>query len=263
MEHELNNLKHLKLFLHRWQLGLTTAIPLDLDSYIKKYSSIPIDLFPTSAYIIFDFRTNKIAYFSPGSETWSGSTREEILQSNGIELMVSLFHPDDLCIVNEIQAESLRLYKEYPCDERIFLITRYNYRMISKQGETLYILVEYAYPEFDPESKNPLLGIVHMHDITGIKKDNTIYASITLVSKSGSRTLYSREFRKEVSELKISPREEEIIKSLAMGLSSKTIADLMGISVETVKTHRKNILKRLDAKSSAELIQIAYSHNLI
>ena len=52
----------------------------------------------------------------------------------------------------------------------------------------------------------------------------------------------------------ISHREIEIISFIKKGLSSKEIAETLSISVKTVEVHRYNILKKLNLKNSAALV---------
>jgi DNA-binding NarL/FixJ family response regulator len=44
----------------------------------------------------------------------------------------------------------------------------------------------------------------------------------------------------------LTPREGEVLKQLAFGLTNKEIALALGISYETVKEHVQRILKKLD-----------------
>lgn len=52
----------------------------------------------------------------------------------------------------------------------------------------------------------------------------------------------------------LSIREMEVLKLLTKGKSSKDIADLLYVSKNTVDTHRRKILEKTGAKSTAELI---------
>lgn len=61
----------------------------------------------------------------------------------------------------------------------------------------------------------------------------------------------------------LSERELEILKMVAEGLSSKEIAEKLHLSYHTINTHRKNILKKLSCKSAAELLNYAYTHELV
>ena len=51
-----------------------------------------------------------------------------------------------------------------------------------------------------------------------------------------------------------SPKELELIKHLSEGLSSKQVAGRLGISVHTVDTHRRNLLRKTGCKNTMELV---------
>ncbi len=56
----------------------------------------------------------------------------------------------------------------------------------------------------------------------------------------------------------LSPREVELIHLVAEGLTNKEIAERLFLSIHTVKTHRKNIIKKLGFtfKNAADLISV-------
>lgn len=58
----------------------------------------------------------------------------------------------------------------------------------------------------------------------------------------------------------LSEREIEILELLAEGLSSPQIADRLFLSVHTVRTHRKNIIKKLGLAGGYELLLYAVKH---
>lgn len=61
----------------------------------------------------------------------------------------------------------------------------------------------------------------------------------------------------------ISEREKEIIVCLVQGMSNKEIANQLFISVNTVITHRRNIVRKLQIHSLAGLTIYAIANNLI
>ena len=67
----------------------------------------------------------------------------------------------------------------------------------------------------------------------------------------------------KIKKHRLSERELDIIRCLADGLSSSQIAEKLFISMHTVKTHRKNILKKLDLHNSSELIQYSLNNGII
>jgi DNA-binding NarL/FixJ family response regulator len=61
----------------------------------------------------------------------------------------------------------------------------------------------------------------------------------------------------------LTPREREIIQLLAEGKSNKEVADLLGISIKTAETHRAAIMRKLELKSTADLVRYAVRNNII
>ena len=61
----------------------------------------------------------------------------------------------------------------------------------------------------------------------------------------------------------LTKREKEILTLLSIGKSSVEIADQLFISKETVATHRKNIIRKLEVKSFAELLHFALAFDLV
>ena len=61
----------------------------------------------------------------------------------------------------------------------------------------------------------------------------------------------------------VSTREVEILKLTSEGFSFQDIADLLHISRETVKSHRRNLLITLNAKNAAHLVRKAIELRII
>jgi DNA-binding NarL/FixJ family response regulator len=61
----------------------------------------------------------------------------------------------------------------------------------------------------------------------------------------------------------ITDREEEILKLVAEGHSTKEIAEMLFISVKTVERHRSNILQKLGLRNRLELTRYAIRAGLI
>src|SRR5690606_15874508 len=61
----------------------------------------------------------------------------------------------------------------------------------------------------------------------------------------------------------LSLREREMLKLVAEGLTNAEIAERIFLSPETIKSYRKNLLLKLDAKNTAVLVRIAIEKKLI
>jgi len=61
----------------------------------------------------------------------------------------------------------------------------------------------------------------------------------------------------------ISKRELEIVRLISLGLSNREIAEKLNLSLHTVTTHRKNIIRKLKIKTSAGLTVYAILNGII
>jgi DNA-binding CsgD family transcriptional regulator len=52
----------------------------------------------------------------------------------------------------------------------------------------------------------------------------------------------------------ITPREKEVMHLLAKGLSSRKIAEALGISFHTVESYRKHLLQKFNSKTTVEMV---------
>jgi DNA-binding NarL/FixJ family response regulator len=61
----------------------------------------------------------------------------------------------------------------------------------------------------------------------------------------------------------LTAREKELLQLLADGYTNQEMADKMFLSIETIKTYRKNLILKLGAKNSMILVKMAIEENLI
>jgi DNA-binding NarL/FixJ family response regulator len=64
-------------------------------------------------------------------------------------------------------------------------------------------------------------------------------------------------------EAPLSPREVEILQKIAYGSTTKEVADQLGISFHTVKTHLERIFEKLGANDRAQAVAIAIRQGLV
>ena len=61
---------------------------------------------------------------------------------------------------------------------------------------------------------------------------------------------------------KLSPREREVLQLIAEGWSTKQIASHLYVSIKTIETHRRQIMKKLDLHNIADLTKYAIREGL-
>jgi DNA-binding NarL/FixJ family response regulator len=68
--------------------------------------------------------------------------------------------------------------------------------------------------------------------------------------------------RPEGYSVHLTPRQDAVLRMFANGLTAKTIATKMGISVKTVEFHKAGIVKKLGLKTASDLTRFALSQGL-
>jgi two-component system, NarL family, response regulator LiaR len=66
-----------------------------------------------------------------------------------------------------------------------------------------------------------------------------------------------------LSELRLSPRELEVLQLMANGLSNQQIAERLFVSLNTVKTHTSNLFVKLEVERRTQAIEKAKRLSLI
>ncbi|MDT3401538.1 response regulator transcription factor [Mucilaginibacter terrae] len=198
--------------------------------------------------IIHDIRNWSVLWMSPNGLKQLGITADEIKQLSVEEYHARHFNPEDAKdysprILSLMQADSVEDSVTY------FQQVRIN---------------EYADWTWHMSSTKILLRDENMSPVLCITMSFAIDAMHHMASKA-SRLLEENNFLRKNYEqyAKLSQRERDVLRTLAIGKSAAETAEELFISVNTVETHRKNIRQKLSATSFFELSQYARAFDLI
>ena len=61
----------------------------------------------------------------------------------------------------------------------------------------------------------------------------------------------------------LTEREGQVLHLISDGLTTKEVASQIGLSVKTIDVHRRNILQKLGARNTAQLVKIAIQNQLL
>ena len=84
---------------------------------------------------------------------------------------------------------------------------------------------------------------------------------VAAVLEDSRPTVSSREPTGEIPD-DLTPREAEVLKLIAAGLSNAEIAEALVVSGATVKTHVNRIFYKIGARDRAQAVRYAYQHGL-
>lgn len=90
----------------------------------------------------------------------------------------------------------------------------------------------------------------------GDNKQKVINKTLTLLNDNDENSSQNES-------VELSNREEDVLVCVAKGMTNKEISDMLNISVHTVITHRKNIVRKTGIKSVAGLTVYALLNNLL
>ncbi|WP_299391398.1 response regulator transcription factor [uncultured Gelidibacter sp.] len=82
------------------------------------------------------------------------------------------------------------------------------------------------------------------------------------MSPSIARKIANHYAPKSIKNHLLTPRQQEIVTGIVDGKSYKMIADDLFVSIDTVRSHIKNIYKTLEINSKAELIRKSYDKEI-
>jgi two-component system response regulator NreC len=83
-------------------------------------------------------------------------------------------------------------------------------------------------------------------------------------SESARQPLSGPQARQQVPvQYLLTPREMDVLRRLAQGMSNKEIAMELEMSVRTVESHRSNIMSRLAVDSLGELVRLAIRDDVV
>jgi DNA-binding NarL/FixJ family response regulator len=100
-------------------------------------------------------------------------------------------------------------------------------------------------------------------DFDLLRAIQTVRGGGKFISPLLSNEMADLALREQAAELNpLTPREKTIVKLLTEGKTPKEIADILYISVFTVRRHRDNIMRKLNLKRLADLIRYALSRGI-
>ena len=117
----------------------------------------------------------------------------------------------------------------------------------------------------DSMLKNGASGYILKHASIDELEDiiRTIYKGNSVIDSQLMQRIVHQSIPYSDNDFHLSPRELEILKLIAGGMSYSQVADQLTISMSTVKFHIGNILSKLGVETRNEAILIAAKNNII
>jgi DNA-binding CsgD family transcriptional regulator len=212
-------------------------------------------LFSTGSfyYFITNFVTYKMDFVNEGTLEVLGIEPDQF----SVEKFFSLLHPEDLAKIHEKELTGLNFFKnniakeDIPLYKVVYLVrlrhTNGTYKTILHQSKAITMSkggnIQQA---VGVHTDVTYLNIPFDHKISLISTQRPSYYAIEISEPySYIENTFSTVFTK---------REKEIIKIMSEGKNFNEIAELLFVSPHTIKTHKKNILRKAQCRNASELI---------
>ncbi len=238
------------------------------NNYITNNPQLEFILNNMSGFLgIIDIPNNCYIYASDSCQSMFGLEPSSlVIEGQGIKNALSVFYPEHAKQFSEVILPTfLEFCKENKVDGGVKQMKlSFKNKLLVPEGKYSWFFHQITILDTD-ENGMPNLALKFIKGIDGFKDDNNL--SLT-ISKKNSSGIYEIIHEKMIqidskSSLSISAREREIIQLLSQGLSSKSIADELFISIHTVNTHKKNMLKKLNLSSSSQLVRFGMANGII
>ena len=248
--------------LDLWQASYTkapaTVNPYEISQQLKYFASL---FSPGSFYYyILDFTNLTMKYVHDGTRDVLGLDPKEV----DISKLIEILSPEEQLILAKKEAVTVDFVTNFLNPEHIpFYKIVYFFRVQDMEGKYKNMLHQATVLTLTECQQVEHVMVVHT-DISHLNFVNN--NKISFISLRGDQSYYdvdidSGRFEPEsddrITELLqdiLTAREKEIIHLLAQGLSAEEISKRLFLSAHTIRTHKKNILKKTSCKNTTELV---------
>ena len=200
---------------------------------------------------IFDYTTGTFPYISPNSVFW----KEEDFSSEQKSISDLLFqkiHSDDVLYQQKTHDKAREFIKKQIPETIPHLIITYPIRLKVLMNVYKNIMLRVKILKTD-SSGNILLSMTTVLNANEIKDNKAYIINIQTKEKySLDKDMYLD------STPTLTKREEDILRLIKSGFSGKEISDNLFISYNTLKSHKKQLYKKLEANNNTELLKNAF-----
>lgn len=179
----------------------------------------------------------------------------------GVAFSYSKYHPDDLLSLEFFGQLINSYYKSLTQKEKQNYKGFIDIRFIKQDGNYVRILQQDCVLKDDAEGNMALLLLL-VTDITNLK-DNT-RSHLRLTNGTENKLYEYQNSEKKIYPLECpSERELDVFRLISQGYERKQIAEKMGITLATVKTHCQHVFKKLRTADAVETINLLKTVGLL
>lgn len=196
------------------------------------------------------------------------------LTAEGLKTVVGVYNPEEIIVVNGrseliMQLNNLNRAVVF-LDYTMFDITDVEKFIILTERfhEVQWILIS------DDLTDELVRKVIYQTtNVSFVFKDSPLSEIHSALSSvlNGQRYICQRvteimllsQYQSDKYKIELTPTEQEIVREIAHGLSTKDIAQKRSLSIHTVNTHRKNIFSKLNVNTAHDAIKYAIRAGIV
>ena len=205
--------------------------------------------------------TWELEFVAGNSKEIIGYTHEEILRENA-QFVADFIFKDDFPFVTEVIHLTMKYVNELPKNERPYVYAVFYARSVRKDGNVFTVQNQNIPLVFDGNNI-PFVFANIITDISHIYPTNIPHAVILNKFSNHQYHLDQKNLRLEPYKSRFTTRELDVVRLLIKGFTSRKISEILGISYETARTHRKNILNKANTNNTGQLINYVLLNKIV
>ena len=204
-----------------------------------------------NAYII-DFKNQRILYATKGCSIFLGNTQIDSNSYKGLKCMDRIIHPEDLTHLATINRIVYDFFYALPEERRLKGYFTQDFRVQVNPNKTVLINHRGTVLDLTKDGVLRLTLCVISHP-TG-NKPGKAYIKMTDTNTAYEYIQSAQKFI-EVKTQKLTSKSTSVLELASNGKSEAQIAEILGISINTVKYHKKKIFAQTETKNITEAVQ--------
>ena len=204
-------------------------------------------LFPKNGLSSCPVSHSRTPYFSKTCEQILGHPHSTLM-SLTLSDFFSLIHPDDLPALQQCFRHMSALK---PFDPEVYRFVTH-FRFKNRYNEFVLIRNEHIALKITPKSYLYLMLYAR-----GDEGEKFYHVKLDIFKKMKDAYVKTGTYNPTQQEKAMTPRQNDITRLVVQGYTNQEIADALGVSLYTVKNHKKALFKKINVRNSIELANYA------
>ena len=234
----------------------------DLERIISQYPTQCRSPHGHMLWMAIDNRNGYCLQVSDQAHAWLGLEPARLLHQP-LAAPPGLLLPAEVRYLEEAKEDMRQVLALLPPEDRASCQVQWNLELHPGAGKTWHVVQEWQFPLWTEEGQ-PLISVMALHELGPMLRNDLRTCRIHIYREGKRQLVFEKQYVMQAGNgIPLSRRELDILESFANGLNSREVAERLYVSVNTVKTHRKNILRKLAVNTTPESIKIAMRNQWI